>query len=228
MQNSSQLLKTFKTGLDELALTLEESQIVKLLDFLALIDKWNKTHNLTALKSPQEMLSKHLLDSLSVVEMLGSLINKKPSASQVLDVGTGAGLPGIPLSVFFTQTQFTLLDSSYKRVAFLFEAKRALSLSNIEPVHCRVEKYLKDKNSDQKPVLFDFILSRAYSSLAQMLEQTDHLLSNTGYWLALKGLYPEQEIKDIAARYDVESVQSIDVPMLDAQRHLLIIRKKPD
>ena len=155
-------------------------------------------------------MSKHLLDSLSIsVFLIGS---------KILDVGTGAGFPGIPLAIMNPDKKFTLLDSSQKRVAFLNEAKRKLGLTNVASIHSRVEVFSSEK--------FSSICSRAFSSLSQMLLKTDHLIDHGGVWLAMKGIYPSAEIDQIPSGYCVKSCTSLIIPKLLAERHLLILEKK--
>lgn len=203
-EHSRQLLET---GLDQLKLKLDQQQINQMLDFIGLIAKWNRTHNLTAITNIDEMINKHLLDSLSVAEFLPS--------GEVLDVGSGAGLPGVPLSIVSTNNKFTLVDSSLKRVVFLKEVKRKLALTNIDPIHSRVEQL--------DSLGFDIIMSRAYSSLDNMLSQTQHLLAENGRWLAMKGAYPEREISEVSDHYKVDKSTKLRVPGLDAERHLIEI-----
>lgn len=203
-EHSRQLLET---GLDQLKLKLDQQQINQMLDFIGLISKWNRTHNLTAITDIDEMINKHLLDSLSVAEFLPS--------GEVLDVGSGAGLPGVPLSIVSTNNKFTLVDSSLKRIGFLKEVKRKLALTNIDPIHSRVEQL--DSSG------FDIIMSRAYSSLDNMLSQTQHLLAKNGRWLAMKGVYPECEINEVSDHYRIDKSTKLTVPGLDAERHLIEI-----
>ena len=182
----------------------------KLFIFVQLIIKWNKIHNLTAITETKEIVSKHLLDSLSVSRYL--------YGQSIIDVGTGAGLPGIPLAVANPDKAFTLLDSSKKKIAFINEAKRKLALTNVTAEHCRVEQY-----SGQK---FSSICSRAYSSLEQMVTQTEHLIDDKGVWLAMKGVYPQLEVEGLSNIFQVKKTIPLAVPGLAAERHLLIIKKK--
>ena len=194
-------------GAAELGLSIDQHQINQLLDFTRLIEKWNKTHNLTAITQLDDMLVKHILDSLSIATHL-------PSGT-ILDVGSGAGLPGIPLSIVSTNKQFTLVDSSSKRVAFLKEVKRKLALTNVSPIHSRVE--------DLKTQTFEIITSRAFSSIFEMIKKTEHLLAEQGCWLAMKGLYPESEINEVSAYCKVKNSIQLIVPGLAAERHLIEI-----
>lgn len=205
-EHSRQLLEA---GLNQFKLKLDQQQINQMLDFVGLIAKWNRTHNLTAITDIDDMINKHLLDSLSVAEFLPS--------GEVLDVGSGAGLPGVPLAIVSTNNSFTLVDSSLKRIGFLKEVKRKLVLTNINPIHSRVEQL-------DNPG-FDIIMSRAYSSLENMLSQTQHLLAKNGRWLAMKGTYPESEVSEVSDHYKIVKSTKLTVPGLDAERHLIEISR---
>lgn len=198
------------SGCEKLLIKVSLSDSGRLLQYLDLMQKWNRTHNLTALPSVDEMVVKHLLDSLSIESFL-------PSGS-VLDVGSGAGLPGIPLAVVRPNQQFTLVDASFKRVAFLREAKRRLKLTNMDVIHARVEQLPSQA--------FEVITSRAFSSLPQMLNVTKHLLSNKGVWMAMKGQNPVSELSSLKDGFLVEAVDVLHVPGLDAERHLVRISKR--
>jgi 16S rRNA (guanine527-N7)-methyltransferase len=172
-----------------------------------LLAKWNKVHNLTAVRDPEEMITLHLLDALSVLPYL--------QGSSLLDVGSGGGLPGIPLAIARPELSVTLLDSSHKKSAFQRQAKVELGLKNVEVVCGRVEKY-------QPAQKFDMVISRAFSDLAEYVKLTDHLLSETGKWLAMKGVYPYDEIAQLK-KVSVEVVP-LTVPGLEAQRHLVFLK----
>jgi 16S rRNA (guanine527-N7)-methyltransferase len=157
--------------------------------YLLLLKKWNKTYNLTAIHDIESMITKHLLDSLAILPWL--------NGKEIIDVGTGAGLPGIPLALAQPETRFVLLDSNGKKTRFLNEVKRQLSLKNIEIVQFRAENY--------HPVQgFDTVVSRAFSTLAQMIYWTKHLVAPTGIWLAIKGHYPNNELLELKQNYKVE------------------------
>ncbi len=198
------------SGCEKLLVKITSEDSDRLLQYLGLMQKWNRTHNLTALPSIDEMIIKHLLDSLSIESFL-------PSGS-VLDIGSGAGLPGIPLAVVRPNQQFTLVDASFKRVAFLLEVKRRLKLTNIDVIHARVEHLPSQA--------FDAITSRAFSSLPEMLDVTKHLLSIKGLWFAMKGQNPVSELSGLKGEFLVEAVDVLDVPGLDAERHLVRISKR--
>jgi 16S rRNA (guanine527-N7)-methyltransferase len=194
-------------GLRALGLDLPQGTQQKLLDYVALLAKWNKVHNLTAVRDPEEMVTLHLLDALSVLPYL--------QGSSLLDVGSGGGLPGIPLAIARPELYVTLLDSSHKKSAFQRQAKVELGLKNVEVVCGRVEKY-------QPAQKFDMVISRAFSDLAEYVKLTDHLLSETGKWLAMKGVYPYDEIAQLK-NVSVEVVP-LTVPGLEAQRHLVFLK----
>jgi 16S rRNA (guanine527-N7)-methyltransferase len=196
-----------RRGAEKLSLQITDKHIDQLLQFAELILKWNKTHNLTAITNPDEVVSKHLLDSLSIC-----LAFPKGNA---LDVGSGAGLPGIPLSIINSHQNFTLVDSSLKRIAFINEVKRKLALTNVTAVHSRVEDF---EGRD-----FNVITSRAFSSLGTMLEQTKHLLVDDGCWFAMKGMFPTEEINEIKDKFQVQKTIKISVPGLNAERHIIQI-----
>lgn len=199
------------TGLNQAlsAMTLEISAAdqAQLLDYLALLSKWNKTYNLTAIHEPERMLTHHLLDSLAVLPYI--------AAERLLDVGSGAGLPGIPLAIVRPELQVTLIDASHKKCAFMQQAAIGLKLSNIKVVHGRVE----DLNPAEK---YPQIISRAFSELSEFVRVSASLLAPGGEWLAMKGLYPNEEIaqlKDARLKRDVK----LHVPGLEAERHLIIL-----
>lgn len=204
---NKQYRNLLQQGVQQLSLQLDESQIDQLLRFGDLIVKWNKTHNLTAITDPLGVVSKHLLDSLSISSSF-------PEGS-ALDVGSGAGLPGIPLAIVNPQQEFTLIDSSLKRIAFIREAKRELALTNITAIHSRVE--------DFKGESFAVITSRAFSSLGTMLQQTQHLLADGGCWFAMKGVVPTEEINEIGSAFKIQKTNKLLVPGLDAERHIIQI-----
>lgn len=198
-------------GLDSLGVSFTEQQIERLLGFLAMLERWNKTYNLTAVRDPLEMLRLHVLDSVAIHHYIDA-------AANVIDVGSGAGLPGIPLAILNPQKQFTLLDSNGKKTRFIFQAIAELGLSNAQQVHQRVEQY-------QPQVGFDRVTSRAFSSLPKMLKQCDHLVADEGYFLAMKGKKPDLELSQITKAYKVVDVSKIVVPNVDGERHLIKIKK---
>lgn len=194
-----------------LAQTLEESQQTKLIKYVELLNKWNKTYNLTAVRKPEQMVSRHLLDSLAICPYL--------RGKRILDVGTGAGLPGIPLAIRFPARHFTLLDSNNKKTRFVTQVVSELELSNVDVVQSRVEdaQFLEP---------FDVIISRAYSAIGDMLKQTSHLLAAYGCFLAMKGINPVAEIDELPDKFLLKENYVINVPGLDESRHLLEIISK--
>ncbi len=204
-------------GAIEMSVTLNESQIEKLLAYVREFEKWNKAYNLSAVRDIRQMVARHLLDSLSVVPWFNG--DKKFSATRVIDVGTGGGLPGIPLAIMFPEKQFTLLDSNGKKTRFLFHVKTLLGLTNVRVENRRVEEF----QPEQK---FNAVISRAFASLQDMTEGCAHLLEDGGIFLAMKGLFPQDELAPIADKIDlIESVKLL-VAETDGERHLLILQPK--
>ena len=197
-----------RSGLEQLALPLEDAQLDNLLGYLALLVKWNRAFNLTAIRDASEMVSKHLLDSLSIAPLL--------QGERFLDVGTGAGLPGIPLAICFPHRHFDLLDSNGKKTRFLQQAIAELALTNCTVHRSRVE-------SSGLNACFDGILSRAFASLADMAEACGPLLKPGGTLLAMKGQYPDEEMSRLPKPYIVKGSHALTVPGLAGQRHLLIL-----
>jgi len=204
MDNSRDVLVT---GLADLGVSATEQQIDLLLAFVRLIEKWNKTYNLTAIRNREEMLRLHILDSLAVLPFI--------SGENIIDVGTGAGLPGIPLAIFMPDVQFTLLDSNAKKTRFVQQAVLELKLENVEVVHSRVEQL---KRAGE----FDAVLSRAFASLHDIMQWTDYLLQAEGVLIAMKGQKPVAELEQLDRVY---SVESIVVPGVDAERCVVRINK---
>lgn len=188
---------------------INAQQKEQLLGLVNLLVKWNKAYNLTSVRDPQEMLVKHILDSIVVSPYLqGDLL---------IDVGTGPGLPGLPLAIVNPDKQFVLLDSLGKRISFIRTAIRELNIKNVTPVLSRVEDY----QPDQK---FDVVLSRAFASLKDMTNLCQHLLSEKGSFYALKGIYHEDEAREMAKQFTIEKVIPLQVPELVGERNLIIIR----
>jgi 16S rRNA (guanine527-N7)-methyltransferase len=197
-------------GARELGVELSESQHDQLLAYLALLIKWNKAYNLTAVRDPDEMVSRHLLDSLSVVPFI--------EGDRQLDVGSGGGMPGIPLAILFPDMKVTVLDSNGKKTRFLTQVKLELKLDNLEVIHSRAEAF-------QPAVPFTGIISRAFSSLEDFTQWTRHMGDGETRWLAMKGLHPEDELVALPADFHLESAQALAVPGCQGQRHLLILRR---
>lgn len=200
-------------GAGELGVELSDSQLQQLLQYLALFIKWNKAYNLSAVRDPAEMVHRHLLDSLSVVPALRDYTGP---AGRFIDVGTGGGLPGIPLAILFPEKYFTLLDSNGKKTRFLFQVKVSLKLNNVTVENRRVESY-------QPEQLFDGVISRAFASLLDMVEGCKHLLTPEGRFWAMKGIYPQDELSVLAKHYKVEDSFALSVPDSEGERHLLVL-----
>jgi 16S rRNA (guanine527-N7)-methyltransferase len=198
-------------GLAALGLDLPPAAQEKLLAFAALLGKWNKVYNLTALRDETQVISHHLLDSLAVLPHLGA-------AKRLADIGSGGGLPGIPLAIARPDLQVALVESSHKKTAFLQQAKIELQLANVE-VHCaRVEAL-------QAAERFDAVVSRAFSDLAEFVRLAGHLVADGGVLLAMKGIHPYEEIAQLTSSWQVRETKPLSVPGLDAQRHLVIIER---
>jgi len=198
-----------KTGLKKLNIELSDDKIELLLAYHALLVKWNKAYNLTAVRDPEEMIRRHLLDSLSILPHI--------TGERILDVGTGPGLPGIPLAICFPEKNLTLLDSNGKKTRFLTQAKIELKLDNMTPVQSRIESF------ETEP--FDAITSRAFATLKDMVDGSIHLLKDEGYFYAMKGLYPTEEIGELDNRTTVVDCFALHVPGEEAERHLVKIQK---
>lgn len=200
-----------KELLEQAQLTLSESQIDQQLALVGLLDKWNKAYNLTSVRNPKDMLTRHIMDSLAVRQYL--------QGQRFIDVGTGPGLPGLPLAIAEPDKEFVLLDSLGKRIRFIRQVCHELKLTNVTPVQVRVEDYQDEKK-------FDGVISRAFASLNDMLSWCEHLPSDKGRFYALKGLYPQEELDELSANYKTESIEQINVPGIDASRHIVIISKR--
>jgi 16S rRNA (guanine527-N7)-methyltransferase len=178
----------------------------QLQSYLALLSRWNRVYNLTAIREPRDMVYLHILDSLSIGPYL--------HGSQIIDVGTGAGLPGIPLALTHTDKSFVLLDSNSKKTRFLNQVIYELKIKNVEVVHARCEDF-------QPAIKFDSILSRAFASLAVMLTATAHLGQQDAQFLAMKGTYPEQELAEMPKGFKLLAIDKLTIKGLNAERHLV-------
>ncbi len=194
-------------GLAAMGVTLDAASMERALAHLQLIAKWNRVHNLTAVREPEQMVVVHLLDSLSLLPHLGA-------ARTLIDVGSGAGFPGIPVAIARPDLRVTLLDSSHKKGTFLEQARTELGLVNVEVVCERVEQYQPEGG-------FDVVASRAFADLADFVAQAKHLVGPGGRMLAMKGVYPFEEIARVPATHRVAEVVELSVPTLNAKRHLV-------
>ena len=201
-------------GLETLEIDCSPYQIDQLLTYLEMLQRWNKAYNLTAIREPIQMVRLHLLDSLAIHPYVQGVEN-------IIDVGTGPGLPGIPLAILNPNINFTLLDSNGKKTRFLFQAINDLGLKNAKEINQRVEAY-------QPNHPFDIVLSRAFSAISDMLTQCDHLVSDSGFFLAMKGKKPDSELSQIAKGYKVVDLLGVNVPQIDSERHLIKIIKTGD
>ena len=201
------LEKRLQQGLREMGLELPPTAVEKLLNFLQLLDKWNKSYNLTAVRDPEQMVPRHLLDSLSVLPYL--------QGPRVLDIGTGAGLPGIPLALARPDIEFTLLDSNAKKTRFITQALHELGLKNVAVAQERVEKFHPAEK-------FDTLIARAFASIPDMLAASRHLCAPHGRFLLMKGVFPREELAAVTDGYRSE-VKALTIPGLDAARHLVIL-----
>ncbi len=214
-QQIEKLQKELNRGCETLELTPTEEQKRLLLNYLQLLNKWNKAYNLTAIRDIEEMVSRHLLDSLAVAKFIKS--------ENYIDVGTGPGLPGIPLAILFPEKHFTLLDSNSKKTRFLFQAKTELKLDNIEVVHSRVEKFQPPAHLAKGG--FDGVLSRAFATLEDMVNWCHHLPHENGCFLAMKGKFPEEEISQLPKGVKVAQTYPLPVPGEEGERHLVEIER---
>ena len=204
------------SGLSQLGLNCSLAVQAQLRDYVHLIDKWNRVYNLTSVRDPVEMVTRHLLDSLAVLPYL--------RGTRVLDVGTGAGLPGIPLAIVNKEVcperEFMLLDSNSKKTSFVQQVISELGLTNVQVVHERAENYCPTS-------LFDVVVSRAFASIADMLKSSGQHCAADGVILAMKGTDPAAELQeitaDIAAKWAVEAVHPLNVPGLEEQRHVVCL-----
>ncbi len=200
------LNKALHRGIHQLGLSLENDQQQLLLDYLAFLDKWNHHYNLSAIRDIDQMLTHHVLDSLAVAKYISD-------HRRVLDIGTGAGLPGLVLAVCYPKHHFVLLDGNGKKIRFLVQAKHDLKINNIEPIQERAENF-------QTENCFDGIISRAVGTINDLIHCSKHLLCPNGHWYAMKGSYPQDELAELTVSYEVAK---LDVPLLTAERHLVII-----
>ena len=211
----SDLSTRLQQGINELSLSITPETQQKLIQYIELIAKWNKSFNLTAIRNIDEMLTLHLLDSLAVVPYI--------KAQRTLDVGAGAGLPGIVLALCYPDKEFVLLDTNGKKTRFMTQAKIELGLANVEVVQARVDEYCIDENGPLNP--FGAIISRAFASISDMLSYVDHLVTTETTILAMKA-DSEEEISQMPDAYKIEQIHELNIPGLQAKRQLLELSKK--
>ena len=205
-------------GAAALGIELSHAQADQLVRFAELLVRWNAVHNLTAIHSPASILSHHLLDSLVILPRLASIFGERPC--RVLDVGSGGGLPGVPLAVAQPRWRVTVVDKVQKKVAFLTQVKLELGLPNLDCLHARIE--------DVQAPPFDLIVARAFASLEDFVRLSAHLLAPGGWWAALKGVRPDDELASLARALPevrVVDVVKLAVPRLDAERHLILLQR---
>lgn len=198
-----------ESGISAMGIRLHDTQTEKLLQFVFLIEKWNRVHNLTAIRDMEKMISHHVLDSLAILPYI--------TGKRILDVGSGAGLPGIPLAITQPDIEVTLIDSNSKKSAFQQQARADLQLDNVQSICTRVEAWHADP--------YDTIVSRAYSELTTFIEFSRHLLADQGTFVAMKGAFPQEEIAVLPASFRVRQSHRLEVPGLQAERHLILIEK---
>nr|WP_241199838.1 16S rRNA (guanine(527)-N(7))-methyltransferase RsmG [Erwinia billingiae] len=189
-------------------ISLSDQQKNQLVGYVEMLHKWNKAYNLTSVRDPEQMLIRHIMDSIVVEPHL--------QGSRFIDVGTGPGLPGVPLAIVRPDAHFTLLDSLGKRIRFLKQVQHELKLVNIEPVQSRVEDFPAEPP-------FDGVISRAFASLNDMLNWCHHLPGEKGQFYALKGVVPDDELATLPAGFAVDRVVKLAVPQLEGERHLIVV-----
>jgi 16S rRNA (guanine527-N7)-methyltransferase len=209
-ESTETLLGVLRDCLAHTSLQVSEAQQHALIKFVQLMDKWNQAYNLTAVRDPRQMVIKHIVDSIVIAPYL--------DRQNYIDVGTGPGLPGIPLAIMLPEKHFVLLDSLGKRVRFMKQAGFELGLLNIEPVQSRVEQYHSD-------LPLNGVLSRAFASLKDMLHWCQHLVDSDGVFLALKGQYPTEELAQLPENFQLQESIELKVPGLEGERHLIKIKK---
>jgi 16S rRNA (guanine527-N7)-methyltransferase len=205
----NKMLQQLQLGCEALGVMVSEQQLSLLIKYVELIAKWNKAFNLTSVREPQEMISRHLLDSLAILPYL--------EGKSLLDVGTGAGLPGIPVAILRPEMAVTLLDSNSKKTRFLQQVKAELNLKNISVIHSRVEQADLPK--------FDIVTARAFSTIDDIIDLAGRHCDDAGSLVLMKGIYPEEEMQATLGAFSLRDIQSLDVPGCEGQRHLVRLIK---
>ncbi|WP_027848329.1 16S rRNA (guanine(527)-N(7))-methyltransferase RsmG [Marinospirillum minutulum] len=211
MDIDTQLEQTLRSGLNEMQINASEFQVNQLLSYLQLLIKWNQAYNLTAVRDPIEMIYRHLFDSLSILPYL--------TEGELTDIGSGAGLPGIPLAIMKPELQVLSLDSNGKKTRFQFQVKTTLNLKNFDVQQVRAEALQLSTRSKQ-------LVSRAFASLKDFVNLTEPFAAEDARWLAMKGLYPEDELAELPEGYVCEQTHLLQVPKEEGQRHLLVLVKQ--
>ena len=209
MADRESLRQRLCAGISDLGLELDDAAIERLLAYVELLERWNAAYNLTAVRDPAEMVTRHLLDSLAILPHV--------QGATLADLGSGAGLPGIPLAIAAPEREILLVDSNGKKARFLREAVRRLGLARVRVAESRVENVEGS---------FDCVTARAFASLAEMLGWGGHLLAQDGIWLALKGRFPQDELAAVPEDFRVDDVIALHVPGLDAERHLVVAKRR--
>lgn len=204
-----------RSGLQALSLELSADQQKKLLDFLALLLKWNKVYNLTSIRQADDMLTHHVMDCLAAV---AAVMHEAPDAKTLLDVGSGGGLPAVVFAIVCPHLQVTAVDAVAKKSAFIETVAHTLKLSNLKGIHSRVE--LLEET-------FDLVVSRAFASLKDFTAWSDKALRTGGKWAAMKGKVPEEEMAELPANIQIQGIQTLNVPDLEAQRCLIWLKRSP-
>jgi 16S rRNA (guanine527-N7)-methyltransferase len=207
----SELLAILEDSLKESDLVVTQEKQLQLINYVLLMHKWNKTYNLTSVRDPRDMVIKHIVDSIAVAPFLDKI--------RYIDVGTGPGLPGIPLAIICPDKQFVLLDSLGKRVRFMRQVAYELKIANIQPVQSRVEDFVPD-------IEIDGVLSRAFASLKDMLHWCQHLVDSHGVFIALKGQLPTNELEELPLGFILQETIKLNVPGLDGERHIVKIKRQ--
>jgi 16S rRNA (guanine527-N7)-methyltransferase len=211
---TAQLETKLRAGADRLGLTLSELQVGQLRGYLDLIQKWNKVYNLTAVRDPAEMLTHHLLDSLAVIAPLRRQLQDRPA--RLLDVGSGAGLPGVVIAICCTEVQVDCVDSVAKKTAFVQQVAAALKLLNLHGLHSRVETLTGP---------YEIVSCRAFASLPDFIAWTTGALAEQGVWLAMKGKKPDEEIAALPSNVELFHVEQLEVPGLGAERCIVWMKR---
>ena len=203
--------ETIQKGAQEMGASLSDETIQTLVNYLSMLEKWNKAYNLTAIRDIDQMISLHLLDSLATLPFI--------TGENIIDVGTGPGLPGMVLAICYPEKRFTLLDSNGKKTRFLTQVKMDLHINNVTVANERVEKHSHQGD-------YDHVISRAFASLQDMINWTLPLPKDTGNFLAMKGVYPSEEIAALPKEVNVILVEPLNVPNVQAERHMVVMTRK--